>query len=246
MPTRTTAETIDRFNRAFVDHDPEALADLIGANCVMEAIQPAPDGDRIEGREANLEFWQALAADRTTRFEPEEINISGARATIRWRYRFGDGPVDSVRGVTLLRVSDGLIVEALGYSKTGDVPWAAETGSAERTTREVLDRYNDAFHLHDPGLLSDLIADDCVIEDTGPAPDGLRREGGHACLARWSELAANRALRFTPEPAEIHGDLAVQPWLLQWGEGDQDRVRGVNLLRIRGGRIVEARGYVKA
>jgi ketosteroid isomerase-like protein len=115
-----------------------------------------------------------------------------------------------------------------------------------RPTREVLDRYNDAFRLHDPGLLNDLIADDCVIEDSGPAPDGARREGGQACLARWSELAGNPALRFTPETAEIHGDLAIQPWLLQWGDGEQDRVRGVNLIRIREGRIVEARGYVKA
>lgn len=125
---------------------------------------------------------------------------------------------------------------------------AGSGGSPTRvgTTREVLDQYNDAFRLHDPGLLEDLIADDCVIEDTGPAPDGLRREGGRACLARWSELAENHALEFTPEPAEVHGDLAVQPWVLQWGEGEQDRVRGLNLLRIRNGRIVEARGYVKA
>src|SRR5262245_29533226 len=125
---------------------------------------------------------------------------------------------------------------------------AGSEGSAMsvRTTREVLDQYNDAFRRHDPGLLEDLIADDCVIEDTGPAPDGLRREGGQACLARWSELAGNRSLRFTPETADIHRDLAVQPWQLQWGAGEQDRVRGVNLIRIRDGRIVEARGYVKA
>ena len=115
-----------------------------------------------------------------------------------------------------------------------------------RTTREVLDRYNEAFRVHDPTLLDDLIADDCVIEDTSPAPDGLRREGGPACLARWSELAGNRALEFTPEAAEIHGDLAVQPWALRWGDDENDRVRGVNLIRIRDGRIVEARGYVKA
>ena len=115
-----------------------------------------------------------------------------------------------------------------------------------RTTSEVLDRYNEAFRVHDPTLLADLIADHCVIEDTSPAPDGLRREGGHACLARWSELAANHALEFTPEPAEIHGDLAVQPWALRWGDAENDRVRGVNLIRIQDGRIVEARGYVKA
>ncbi len=244
MSIRTTADTIDRFNRVFADHDAEALAGLIGADCVMEAIQPAPDGARTEGRDDCLAFWQALAADRGTRFEPEDVTVSGERATIRWRYHFGDGPADSVRGVTLVRVRDGLIVEALAYSKTGDVPLAAQAG--ERTTREVLDRYNEAFRRHDPGLLSDLIADDCVIEDSGPAPDGVLRVGGEACLARWSELAGNRALTFTPEPADVHGDLAVQPWGLRWGDGEQDRVRGVNLLRIRGGQIVEARGYVKA
>lgn len=121
-----------------------------------------------------------------------------------------------------------------------------EATSTARTTREVLDRYNDAFRLHDPTLLADVVADDCVIEDTSPAPDGMRREGGQACLARWSELAANRELEFTPETPDVHGDLAVQPWSLRWGNGEADRVRGVNLIRIRDGRIVEARGYVKS
>ena len=246
MTKMTPTEVIDRFNHAFVQHDLTALDNLIAHDCVMEAIQPAPDGTRTEGRDACLAFWQALVADRTTQFKPEEVIISGERATIRWRYCFGDDPSASVRGVTLIRMRDGLIVEALAYSKTGGVPLAAEEVSVERTTREVLDRYNDAFRLHDPGLLNDLIAENCIIEDSGPAPDGARREGGEACLARWSELAGDHALRFTPEAAEIHGDLVVQPWLLQWGDGEQDRVRGVNLLRIRGGRIVEARGYVKA
>jgi ketosteroid isomerase-like protein len=256
MTADTTADIVDRFNRVFTDHDAAALTDLIGADCVMEAIQPAPDGARTEGREDCLAFWRALADDHSTRFEPEEVAVAGDRATIRWRYHFGEDPAASVRGVTLVRVSDGVIVEALGYSKTGDVPLAAETDGSEldrgpdetqtRTTREVLDRYNEAFSAHDPGLLTELIADDCVIEDSGPAPHGERREGGAACLARWTELAGNRELTFTPEQAEIHGDLAVQPWLLQWGDGEQDQLRGVNLIRIRGGRIVEARGYVKS
>jgi ketosteroid isomerase-like protein len=119
------------------------------------------------------------------------------------------------------------------------------TATTPRTTREFLDRYNEAFRAHDPTLLEDLVAYECVIEDTSPAPDGARHEGGKACLSRWAELAGNSAMRFSPEPAEIHGDLAVAPWLLQWGDGEHDRVRGVNFIRIRDGRIVEARGYVK-
>jgi len=127
MSHRTPAEIIDRFNQAFVDHDPTALHDLIADDCVMEAIQPAPDGARYEGREACLTFWQALTEDRSTQFEAEDIVVSGEHATIRWRYRFGDALADSVRGVNLMRVRDGRIVEALGYSKTGgEIPLAAE------------------------------------------------------------------------------------------------------------------------
>jgi len=124
-----TSEIIRRFNDAFLRHDPDQLDDLIGDECVMEAIQPAPDGERYEGRAACLAFWQALAADRTTQFEDEEITVAADRATIRWRYRYGDGAADYVRGVNLMRVRDGKIVEALGYSKTpGDaaVPLAAD------------------------------------------------------------------------------------------------------------------------
>lgn len=131
MPPRTTTAVIDRFNHAFVHHEPDALDDLVGEDCVMEAIQPAPDGERVEGRQACLTFWRALAADRTTRFQPEEVIVAGDRATIRWRYRFGDGPAGSVRGVNLMRVENGRIVEALGYSKTAaQVPPATEPNTA--------------------------------------------------------------------------------------------------------------------
>jgi hypothetical protein len=113
-----TARIMEQFNKAFVEHEPALLADLVGADCVMEAVQPAPDGARYVGREACLAFWEALAGDRAGGFQPEEVVVFGDRATIRWRYRFGDGESDHVAGVNLMRVQDGRIVEALGYSKT--------------------------------------------------------------------------------------------------------------------------------
>ncbi|NUW38763.1 nuclear transport factor 2 family protein [Nonomuraea rhodomycinica] len=129
MAIRTTAEVIDRFNHAFTGRDADALTDLIGADCVMESVQPAPTGERVEGGAACLAWWRALVEDRTTRFEPQEVIVAGERATIRWRYYFADGPAGWVEGVNLMRVRDGLIVEALGYSKTaGEVPLAAESG----------------------------------------------------------------------------------------------------------------------
>lgn len=116
-----TAEVIRRYNAAFVQHDGAALENLIGEECVMVAVEPAPEGARYVGRAACLDFWRALADDRTGQFEVEEVLIADDRATIRWQYRFGAGSRDYVHGVNVMRVRDGLIVEALGYSKTPGV-----------------------------------------------------------------------------------------------------------------------------
>lgn len=116
MQPSKTSEVIHRFNQAFQERNPAILEDLIAPDCVMESIQPAPDGTRYEGYDANLAFWQALAADRVSHFEVEDTVVMGDRANIRWRFHFGDG--GSVRGVSLMRVRDGRIVEALGYAKT--------------------------------------------------------------------------------------------------------------------------------
>jgi ketosteroid isomerase-like protein len=116
MQPNETAETVRRFNQAFLDHDPAAFEDLVGPDCVMETIQPAPNGIRYEGYEANVRFWQAMAVDRVNRFEVEDTFVMGDRANVRWRFHFGNG--GSVRGVSLMRVRDGRIVEALAYAKT--------------------------------------------------------------------------------------------------------------------------------
>ena len=116
MQANETSEIMRRFNQAFLEHDPAILEDLVATDCVMESIQPAPDGTRYEGYDVCLAFWQALAADRAAWFDVEDTIAMGDRAVIRWRFNFGEG--GSVRGVNLMRVRDGRIVEALGYSKS--------------------------------------------------------------------------------------------------------------------------------
>jgi ketosteroid isomerase-like protein len=117
-PSHITAEVVGRFMAAFQRKDPTAIRDLVAPDCVMEAMQPAPDGQRVEGYEANVAFWEAMVADPGGTFEVEEVVICGDRATNRWRYRFGEHGEDSVRGVTLIVVRDGKIAEALAYAKT--------------------------------------------------------------------------------------------------------------------------------
>jgi ketosteroid isomerase-like protein len=118
--TQRTSKVVDRFNQAFQRHDGSLLEGMIAEDCVMESVEPAPNGTRVVGRAANLKFWQNLANDRDGEFAVEDVVVFGERANIRWRYRFGPGLSQSVRGVTLMRLRDGLIAEALAYAKSGD------------------------------------------------------------------------------------------------------------------------------
>jgi hypothetical protein len=117
LQSAATAEIMRRFNDAFLTHDPSLLPPLVAEDCVIENTIPAPDGSRHVGRAACLELWQGIAVNRAAQFELEEVSAAEDRAIIRWRYRWGDGDADSVRGVNLMRVRDGLIVEAMGYVK---------------------------------------------------------------------------------------------------------------------------------
>jgi ketosteroid isomerase-like protein len=112
MPT--TEYVIQQFNDAFQTRSPELLQDLVADDCVMESIGPPPDGTRYEGYDACVKFWQDLATDTTVSFDLEDTVVRDDRAIIRWRL---NTPEDSFRGVNVMRVRGGKIVEALGYAK---------------------------------------------------------------------------------------------------------------------------------
>lgn len=125
-----TLRILQRFNQAFIRHDASLLEDLVAEDCVMESVEPAPDGTRHVGRDACLTFWQRLAQSRDGEFADEDIVAIEEHGIIRWRYRFGAGLSQSVRGVNVMRLRNGQIVEALGYVKTGDAPAASAVRSA--------------------------------------------------------------------------------------------------------------------
>jgi len=114
---------------------------------------------------------------------------------------------------------------------------------APPSTQAVIDRFNDVFQRHDPGALDQLVAADCVVENTHPAPDGARFTGRAECVALWTRIATDPAIAFDLEEVLVAGDRATIFWRLRArGAGE---VRGVNLMRVRDGQIIEARGYVK-
>ncbi|HVI46335.1 MAG TPA: nuclear transport factor 2 family protein [Chitinophaga sp.] len=111
-----TEQIMHKFNSAFIHHNPAVLPALIGKDCVMEDIT-GPEGAKSVGYDECVTFWQALASDMEKQFTPEAIEVYGEFATIRWHFKWGNGEHDYVRGVNLMKVQNGLIVEALGYAK---------------------------------------------------------------------------------------------------------------------------------
>ena len=119
------------------------------------------------------------------------------------------------------------------------------TDAESVATERLLEQFDDVFQKRDPSALDRLVADDCVIENTRPAPDGARYVGKQACVALWTEIATNEAIRFERQHIIARGDRGEIAWRLIWGAAPENSVRGVNLMRVRDGKIVEARGYVK-
>ncbi len=110
-------------------------------------------------------------------------------------------------------------------------------------TASVVDAFNAAFNSRDVDAVMAWVTDDCVFESTGPAPDGARYEGAAAVRKRWEQLFAETGdLRFTTEELIMCGDRAVVRWLFEWTGG---HVRGVDVIRIRDGKIAERLSYVK-
>src|SRR6266568_2706157 len=120
MSDEKTAAVVQRFITAFLERDPAAFVDLVADDCVMETMQPAPAGARYEGYDANVAFWQTMVLDRRGTFEVEDVWVAEDRAVNRWKYTFGVGKDEYVRGVTILRVRGGKIAEALAYAKVPD------------------------------------------------------------------------------------------------------------------------------
>jgi ketosteroid isomerase-like protein len=108
---------------------------------------------------------------------------------------------------------------------------------------DVVSAFNDAFNRHDVSAVMALMTPDCVFEDTEPSPDGTRYEGQDAVRKRWEALfAASPNAVFTTEEMECWDDRAVVRWRYDWGSG---HVRGIDLFRVRDGKVAEKFSYVK-
>jgi uncharacterized protein (TIGR03086 family) len=109
-------------------------------------------------------------------------------------------------------------------------------------TLAVIVRFNDAFGRQDVDGIMALMTDDVAFEDTSP-PDGGRHVGQDAVRAAWTALFTGQPNgRFTTEHAVVAGDRATYRWVYDWGDG---HVRGIDLFKVRDGKVAEKFSYVK-
>jgi cation diffusion facilitator family transporter len=119
---------------------------------------------------------------------------------------------------------------------------AAMTGTAE-----AVERFNEAFNRHDVDAVMAAMTDDCVFENTSP-PAGRRYEGQRDVRAAWEEFfAASPDARFDGEDVIVAGDRCVVQWVYTWtnDDGTTSSLRGVDVLRVRDGKVAEKLAYVK-
>lgn len=106
----------------------------------------------------------------------------------------------------------------------------------------VVTEFGRCWAEHDlEGALA-LVVDDIVFDDTEPAPDGTLHRGVAAVREAWRPIFENESSLFEAEDTFAAGDRVVQLWRYTWGDG---HVRGVDVFRVRDGRVSEKFSYVK-
>src|SRR5436853_3836305 len=115
-------------------------------------------------------------------------------------------------------------------------------GRHPMTPTEVVEAFGTAWADHDLGAALSMLTEDCVFDSTGPAPDGARHEGIDAIRQAWQPIFDDPTSRFDAAAPLAAGDRVIQLWRYSWGQG---HVRGVDVLRVRGGKVAEKLSYVK-
>ena len=114
-------------------------------------------------------------------------------------------------------------------------------------TIEAIRRADEVLARRDIDAIMTTLTDDVVWETTSP-PDGERHVGRAAVRQAMEEfLRASPEARFETEQVVAAGDRAFWTWVYRWTDqdGQQGHVRGVDIVRVRDGKIAEMCAYVK-
>lgn len=117
----------------------------------------------------------------------------------------------------------------------------------DAATLAAVERFNAAFNSHDIDLVMAAMTQDCVFDSTNPAPDGLRIEGAAEVRVFWEKFfAANPDAHFEVEEIFASNDRCVVRWLYRKTKDSRPwHLRGVDIFKIRDGKVAEKLAYVK-
>ena len=115
------------------------------------------------------------------------------------------------------------------------------------TTVAAVEAFNEAFNRHDVDAVMACMTEDAIFESTSP-PAGERYEGAVAVREAWTAFfAAAPTAHFDAEEMIVAGDRCIVRWIYTWvdDDGQPARVHGVDVIRVRDGRVAEKLAYVK-
>jgi ketosteroid isomerase-like protein len=115
-------------------------------------------------------------------------------------------------------------------------------------TLATIERFNEAFNRHDVDGIMAVMTDDCRFENSYPPPDGLYFNGQAEVRAYWENLFAEEPTgQWEAEDIFAVGDRCVVLWINRWNN-QQDgpgHIRGVDVFRVRDGKVAEKFAYIK-
>jgi ketosteroid isomerase-like protein len=106
----------------------------------------------------------------------------------------------------------------------------------------IVAAFGAAWGAHDLDTVLTMITDDCLFESTGPAPDGIQHKGREECRLAWKPIFDDTKSTFEVEESFSVADRVVERWCYSWDGG---HIRGVDLFRVRDGKVCEKFAYVK-
>lgn len=113
---------------------------------------------------------------------------------------------------------------------------------------DLIDKFNEAFNHHDVEAMMKMMTEECIFDNTFPAPDGSLYQGKEVVKQFWISFFANSPhARIEIEEMISCGDRIIQRWKYHWQEsnGKKGFVRGVDIFLLQNSLIAEKRSYVK-
>ncbi|TDU90993.1 uncharacterized protein (TIGR03086 family) [Kribbella voronezhensis] len=247
---RTIEDVGDSLDGDLLGDDPASAASHAARAAQNAVTEPVLRGATVHlsyGEEQAAEYVYQLAADHLVHGWDLAVSIG---APVHLDPQVVDGISTWFKEREDLYRGGGAIGPRLeGYSDpTSTLLGAFGRDPAWTPAHATVERLGAAFARGDVDAIMYELTPDCVFESTSPAPDGTRVVGGKAVREQWEQLfdQTNDAV-FETEETVVLGDRAVVRWRFSWNEADGHRghVRGVDVLRLRDGKVCEKLSYVK-